>query len=108
MFYCPHHPAEVISNGTFDAPCGACEQAMEGDDPSYFVWGTGLTAAQKACLDHSREVRAEVWERIGDHMPPPASEQRSRESLYPSAGFNLPTDEGEDICDNEIVSLTPF
>ncbi len=22
---CPHHPTEVISNGTFDAPCGACE-----------------------------------------------------------------------------------
>lgn len=28
-----------------------------------------LTSAQKAYLDHSRAVRAEMWERIGDHNP---------------------------------------
>lgn len=26
---CPHHPSQIISNGMFDAPCGACE--AEGD-----------------------------------------------------------------------------
>ena len=33
---CEYHPNEVVSNGRFDAPCGACEgemadQAMEAD-----------------------------------------------------------------------------
>lgn len=27
-FYCPRHPGSVISNGMFDAPCGACESEM--------------------------------------------------------------------------------
>lgn len=31
---CPHHPTEIISSpdGMFDAPCGACEHAMEHDE----------------------------------------------------------------------------
>jgi hypothetical protein len=28
--YCKYHPSQVVSNGMFDAPCGACE--AEGDD----------------------------------------------------------------------------
>ena len=28
--YCRFHPGQVVSNGMFDAPCGACEAA--GDD----------------------------------------------------------------------------
>ncbi len=28
---CSKHPSEIISNGLFDAPCGACEAAMEDD-----------------------------------------------------------------------------
>ena len=26
--YCPRHPSEPVSNGLFDAPCGACEYEM--------------------------------------------------------------------------------
>jgi hypothetical protein len=28
--YCKHHPSELVSDGMFDAPCGACERA--GDE----------------------------------------------------------------------------
>lgn len=32
-FTCSRHPHVVVSNGTFDAPCGCCEAEM--DDAAY-------------------------------------------------------------------------
>lgn len=33
--YCRWHPGQVVSNGMFDAPCGACENEM---DQAAYEW----------------------------------------------------------------------
>ncbi len=48
--YCRHHPTQIVSNGMFDAPCGACEGEGE-DHANWSEWKEELAASGPTCDD---------------------------------------------------------
>ncbi len=56
--YCPRHPGQIVSNGLFDAPCGACEGEMEDD---YQRWQYDPTNAKRPYCQAEAYIPAQPW-----------------------------------------------